>query len=49
MGSAQAGKERSVLKKSGDAESDEEDAEDDASAEIELDERADEVKAEEKN
>jgi len=43
--SAQAGKERGVAKIGGDAESDEDDAEDDSRAKIELDERSEEVKA----
>src|SRR6267378_3244435 len=49
MSSAESGEKRGVSKKRGDSEGDQEHAEDDAGAKIELDERADEVKAEEKN
>src|SRR4029077_9774660 len=47
--SAQTGKERSVLEISCDSEGNKNDAEHNAGAEIELDERADQVKAEEKD
>ncbi len=47
--SAQAREQRSVLEICGHAERNENDAKDDAHAEIEFDEGADEVKAEEKN
>ncbi len=49
MSSAESGKKRGVAKKRGHSEGDEEHADDNAGAKIELDERADEVKAEEKN
>jgi hypothetical protein len=47
--SAKTEEKRRVAEKGGDTESDEKDAEDYAGAEIELDERADEMKAEEKD
>jgi hypothetical protein len=49
MSSAKPGEKRRVAGKRDYTENDEEHAEDNAHAEIELDERADEVKAEEKN
>src|ERR1700746_3929566 len=49
MRSAQAGKEGGVLEIRSDSEGNKNDAEDDSSAKIELDERADEVKAEQED
>src|SRR5882672_6799618 len=49
MSSAESGKKRGVAKKRDDSEGDEEQAKDDAHAKIEFDERADEMKTEEKN
>src|SRR5882724_5977835 len=49
MSRAEPGEKRGVTKKRGNPEGDEEHAKDDAGAKIQLDERADEVKAEEKN